>query len=127
MRYILSEPHRSTDARSYFLTPTPRDEWGDKGDWGDFSESFHDSIASLNVKYLFARDAYLKDGRVLEKGTDTTARMRWILIRRWISDTEVEVEDGAWCCPQGGGGSTATYEMRDGRWHLKSLGFYWVS
>lgn len=127
VRSILGEHDPLAGDRIYFLTPTPRDEWGDKGDWSDFSESFHDSIATLNVKYRFAHDAYLKDGSVLEKGTNTRAWMRWIVIRRWISDTEMEVEDGVWCCSLGGGGSTATYEMRDGRWHLKSLGISWVS
>ncbi|NQT16598.1 MAG: hypothetical protein HQ582_27815 [Planctomycetes bacterium] len=53
--------------------------------------------------------------------------MKWITVKRWISETEVEVEDGVWCCPLGGGASTVTYEKTNGQWSIKSRGPSWVS
>lgn len=127
IRHVLRQHDDAPGDRIYFLTTTPMDEWGENGDWMDLPRSFRDSITSLTVKYRPANEAYLKDGRVLEKGTDNEAWMRWITVKRWISDSEVEVEDGVWCCPLGGGASTVTYERIEGQWSIKSVGPSWVS
>ena len=127
VRFVLAEHDDSPSDRIYFLTPTPMNEWGDNGSWAELPRSFHESISQLHVKYRPAGEAYLKEGRVLEKGMNAEAWMRWITIKRWISENEVEVENGVWCCPLGGGAGTTTYEKVDGKWQFKSTGPGWVS
>ena len=53
--------------------------------------------------------------------------MQWISVKRWLSETEVEVEEGVWCCPLGGGASTTIYEKVNGTWQFKESGPSWVS
>ncbi len=103
------------DDRIYFLTVTPIDDWGSNGDWIDLPSDFHARIFDLPIHFRPASGAYLHDGNVLVRQTNAAAWMEWITIKRWISDTEVEVEDGVWCCPLGGGQSTSIYEKKDRR------------
>lgn len=127
IRLVLEEDPGEQGDRIYFLTTTPMDKWGEHGTWTDLPQSFFDSIAGLPIKYRPASEAYLKNGSVLERGTDAKSWMQWVTIKRWISDCEVEVEAGVWCCPLGGGASTVIYEKIDGKWRIKSLGESWVS
>ena len=113
--------------RVYFLTSTPKAEWGDNGAWTTLPVSFHDGIADLSIRYRPASGAHLIDGSVYDKETGGKAWMQWITIRRWISHTEVEVEVGVWCCPLGGGASTNRYEQIDGEWRFKENVSGWVS
>jgi hypothetical protein len=115
----------SDDERIYFLTTTPMDKWRAAGDWTALPGGFHERIADL--EYRPATGAYLRDSSVFDRQTDNPAWMQWITIKRWISEHEVEVENGVWCCPLGGGASTSVFEKRDGNWELKSLGKSWVS
>lgn len=127
IRHVLEQDDDHPSDRIYFLTVTPMDQWGENGVWQDVPASLIDEMPAIKDKYRLARGAYLKQGRVLERGTDKEAWMKWVAIKRWVSDSEVEVEEGVWCCPLGGGASTVTYERVDGKWSIKSLGELWVS
>lgn len=81
-----------------------------------------DFVSSNGNKYRPASGAFLKEGSVFQRGTNRKAWMRWITIKRWISDTEVEIEGGVWCCPMGGGVMTSIYERIDGKWKWKAKG-----
>jgi hypothetical protein len=125
-RYLLSQLDEPIPNRIYFITTTPKSEWGESGNWqtipADDMKSFPEAAL-----YRPASEAHLKDHRVLENGSDAEAWMHWISVKRWLSDTEVEVEEGVWCCPLGGGASTVIYEKVDGTWRIKELGRSWVS
>jgi hypothetical protein len=69
----------------------------------------------------------LKEWSVLEKKSKAEAWMQWISVKRWISDTEVEVETGVWCCPLGGGASTSIYGKVNGKWKVLEHGKSWIS
>lgn len=125
-RYLLAELDAPTPNRIYFITTRPMAEWGDTGKWTTITADELKSMPHAS-QYRPASGAYLKDGRVLEKGTDAEAWMQWISVKRWINDKEVEVEEGVWCCPLGGGASTTIYQKVDGRWQVKELGDSWVS
>jgi hypothetical protein len=125
-RYLLANLREPTADRIYFITTTPMSEWGDTGSWTTIPSDKLTSAPNAS-RYRAANGAYLKDGRVLEKGTDAEAWMQWISIKRWINDNEVEVEDGVWCCPLGGGASTTIYKKVDGKWQIKEQGESWVS
>jgi len=113
--------------RIYFLTITPMDQWSDDGKWRDLPPEFHKRISDLAINYRPASQAHLRDGSVFERRTNATAWMQWITIKRWISPSEVEVEEGVWCCPLGGGAHTTIYKKENGRWEIKQLGPGWVS
>lgn len=133
IRYLLREddksrhPQEGRSPRRYFLTTTPMEQWGEHGDWEPLPPSFAQTLPSLKAKYRPANEAFLENGCVFEKGSRKEAWMKWITVKRWITDTEVEVEEGVWRCPLGGGASTTTYEKIDGEWHIKSFGPSWVS
>ena len=125
-RYLLGELREPTPDRIYFKTTTPMAEWGEAGNWTTIPA---DQLKSMPhaLKYRAANEAYLKNGHVLEKNSDAKAWMQWISVKRWINDTEVEVEEGVWCCPLGGGASTTIYKKVDGKWHIKEHADTWVS
>ncbi|MBI1311512.1 hypothetical protein GC176_09410 [bacterium] len=125
-RYLLSKLDKPSRDRIYFVTTTPMTEWGDTGEWETIPE---DEIQAFPDAALYrpASEAYLKDDNVLEKDTDAAAWMQWMSVISWISDTEVEVEEGIWCCPLGGGASRKTYEKVNGEWTVKDYGPSWVS
>jgi hypothetical protein len=125
--YVLQSDSSNPKDRIYFLTVTPMSDWGEGGDWADPPQSLLDYVASNGNKYRPASGAIERDGCVLERGTNKKAWMKWITIKRWISDTEVEVEEGIWCRPMGGGAMTTTYEKRHGVWRFKSRGDSWIS
>ena len=128
IHFVLSQYDEPIPDRIYFLTTTPMVAWGEDGQWKDLPTEFTQPLQALKVTYRPASEAYLSEGHVLEKGTNAKAWMKWVSIKKWISDTEVEVEDGVWCCPLGGGASTATYKkMRNGKWVIKTRGPGWVS
>lgn len=125
-RFLFAKIDEPTPDRIYFITTTPMAEWGDEGNWSTIPA---DVLAELPhaASYRPASEAHLQDSHVRENGTNAKAWMRWISVKRWISETEVEVEDGVWCCPLGGGASTSTYEKVDGEWRVKEHGRMWVS
>jgi hypothetical protein len=130
IRYILREKDRRLfNGGAHFFTTTPRDEWGEKGDWKPLPRSFLNSLLPLKLKMKVrpADEAYLKDGEVREKGTDRRETMHWITVNRWLSPTEVEVEDGSWQSELGGGASTKIYEKVKGDWQYKDTVKSWVS
>ena len=101
-------------------------KWGDTGYWHTIPADELKSFSNAG-QYRPANEAHLKDDRVLENGSDAKAWMKWISVKRWLSDTEVEVEVGVWCCPLGGGASTSIYEKVDGKWEFKKHGESWIS
>lgn len=125
-RFLLAELDEPAADQICFVTITPMAEWGETGNWTPVPA---DQLKSTprGAQYRPANEAYLKDGRVLEKGTNAEARMHWISVKRWINNNEVEVESGDWCCPLGGGGLTTIYEKVDGQWRVKEHGGVWVS
>lgn len=125
-RYLLAELDKPIPARIYFITTTPMAQWGEGGKWETIPADEMNSFPNT-AGYRPANEAHFKDGHVLENGTDAKAWMQWISVKRWISETEVEVEEGVWCCPLGGGASTTIYERIDGKWHVKERGDSWVS
>lgn len=122
IQFVLESDSSDPKDRVYFLTPTPMSDWGEEGNWSDPPQILIDFASSNGNKYRPASGAFLKEGSVLQRGTNRKAWMRWITIKRWISDTEVEIENGVWCCPMGGGVMTSIYEKVDGRWKWKSRG-----
>lgn len=127
IRYVLENDREALSDRTYFLTLTPRDRWGDSGAWDDVPAGLLEAMPSIASEYRIAHAACLKDNCVIEKATGKEAWMKWVSIIKWHSDTEVEIEQGVWCCPSSGGASTATYERRGRNWTFKSLKSSWVS
>jgi hypothetical protein len=129
IEYVLRETPDSPDERIYFLTVTPKGDWGERGSWQALPADFHARVADLSPHYLPASNAWLSRNCVLQRGTNAEAWMRWITVTRWISASEVEVDEGVWRCPLGGGGRTTVYEKRDGKWRMKSAGSlrFWAS
>ncbi len=127
IRYVLENDREAPSDRIYFLTLTPRDQWGDSGAWDDVPSGLLEAMPSIATEYRIAHEACLKDNCVIDKATGKEAWMKWVSIIQWHSDREVEVEQGVWCCPSSGGASTATYEKRAGTWTFKSLKRSWVS
>ena len=125
-RFILAEVDRPEPGRIYFLTTTPKNEWGESGEWRTLPKDELSSFPNC-AEYRLANEAHLKDGRVLENGTNSKAWMLRISVKRWHSESEVEVETGTWCCPLGGGASTTIYMKTDGGWQIKQRGPSWVS
>lgn len=115
------------DSRIYFLTPTPRTRWGDRGHWARFSDHFHARIKDLPIKYRPASGAYLLGGSVRSRISHQRAWLQWVSIIRWNSDTEAVVEEGIWSCPLGGGASTCVWERVDGVWRRKEDIGGWIS
>ena len=118
---LQSDSSNSTD-RIYFLTVTPMSDWSEAGDWSDPPQILIDYVSPSGNKYRPASGALLKEGSVLQRGSNRKAWMKWITIKQWISDTEVKIEEGVWCCPMGGGVTTSVYEKVDGKWKWKSRG-----
>ncbi len=128
IEFILREHASPSSDRIYFLTVTPMSEWKEGSQWQSLPESFHKRISDLPIKYGRASDAtYGSDHRVRQASTKAKAWMQWVTIKKWLSDTEVQVEEGVWCCPLGGGASTTTYKKRDGKWKVEKVGKCWVS
>lgn len=127
IEFVLRSSPDDAGGRIYFLTITPMTQWGDEGAWLTLPRDFYSKIADLPAHYRPASEALFREGKVLQKHTNAEAWMRWVTIKRWISEAEVEVEEGVWCCPLGGGASTVIYEKQNGRWGLKKLGEMWVS
>ena len=125
-RFLLSKLDAPDADRVYFITNTPLAHWGDDPNWSIIPKNELDKFANASL-YQSANDAHLRSGLVLQNGTNTKGWIRWISVRRWISDTEVEVEQGVFSGPLSGGGEINTYEKIDGVWKLKSSGFSWVS
>lgn len=125
-RFLLSELEEPTPDRIYFISTTPMGEWGETGNWATIPA---DELKSLPraAAYRPANEAYLRDGHVLERDTNAKAWMRWISVKQWINETEVEVEEGVWCCPLGGGASTTIYKKVNEKWQIKKLGRSWIS
>jgi hypothetical protein len=121
---LFSDPD---DSRIYFLTPTPKEQWGKRGEWASLPAEFHARIAGLPVNYHSASGAYLLGGTVRCRGTQRRAWIRWISIVRWSSETEVIVEDGVWTAPLGGGAHQSVWEFRDHKWQFKKGLGGWVS
>ncbi len=123
---LRSNPDLGND-RTYFLTVTPMSDWGEHGAWLTLPDEFHARIGDIVPGYLPASKAYLSNHRVLQRVTQAKAWMKWVTVKRWISENEVEVEAGVWCCPLGGGGGSVIYEKEDGQWHIKEFTGSWVS
>lgn len=126
-RALLDEPRSVYNDRTYFITSTPINAWGEQGEWLTLPESLHVKLQRDSHLYLPAHEAMYRDGRVLVASNGKEAWMRWITITKWISDTEVEIETGIWCCPMGGGGSTEIWEKIDGVWKQTKRLKNWVS
>ncbi|MCA8993078.1 MAG: hypothetical protein KDA69_08530 [Planctomycetaceae bacterium] len=125
-RYLFSQLEEPPSDRIYFITTTPMAQWTDSGGW-DVIPAEELAQFPAASKYRPADEAFMKGSDVLVKGTNAEAWMHWISVKRWVSDTEVEVEKGAWCCNLGGGAAVVIYEKVDGKWHIKKLGPGWVS
>ena len=123
---IVRKNHYGDASRIYFLTPTPRRRWSG-GTWQAFPADFHARISNLPHPYRPAREAFLWAHTVRSRRTLRQEWMSWVTVKKWISDTQAEVEVGVWCCPLGGGAGVEIWEFRDGKWKFKSRERRWVS
>jgi hypothetical protein len=119
--------YREEDGCTYYLTCTPPSEW-EGGNVADFPDSFYERLSDLPVKFNKATEAQYA-GSIFFKDPDTgkSAFLEWIVINKWISDVEVEVNHGSWYEPLWGNGSTAIYVRIDGKWQLKKRLEDWIS
>lgn len=111
-----------------FLTLTPSSQWYEEGGLKDIPEALRVALSKNSIQFRPASEAYIEKGtgRVKEKASNAEGTLRWARIRRWISDTEVEVEDGQYKAPLGGGGTIAVYEkVKEGWRQTKHLN--WMS
>jgi hypothetical protein len=125
-RFLLKKLDKPNPDRIEFVTITPMRNWGDTGEWQTIPEEEREQLGNAAL-YRPARGAYLKDGNVLEKGTDAEAWMHWISVERWTSETEVVVQEGVWRCSLGGGATTVIYAKVNGQWQVKETVISWVS
>jgi len=110
----------------YYLTSTPRNQWGETGNWQELPDAFHERIADLTIPYRKASEANLENRSVIDRKTGKLGYMHYISIR-WISDTEAEVNEGNYSKPLHSGGSKIIYEKDGNDWKLKELGGIWMS
>ena len=126
-RFLISKLDRPDAERIYFITHTPPSHWNNDVRWSEIPRDELDRFPNASL-YMSANEAHLDDeGCVRQNETARQAWMQWISVRRWISDTEVEVETGVFTGPLGGGGQISVYEKAGDTWKLKSTGFSWVS
>lgn len=125
-RFLLSQLEAPSADRIYFITNTPRSHWSEKANWSVIPQSELDPFPNAAL-YHPASDAHLHKGRVRQNETNAAAWIQWISVRHWISETEVEVEQGVFSGPLSSGGQIEIYEKKNGAWQLKSRGFSWVS
>ena len=125
-RFLLSQLDAPSADRVYFITNTPPAHWAAEPSWSIVPRSELDQFENASL-YQSAGEAHFANGQVLQNGTDAKAWMLWISVRHWISETEVEVEQGVFSGPLASGGEINIYEKVDGVWQLKSSGFSWVS
>ncbi len=119
--------YREEHGRTYYLTCTPPSEW-EGGNVADFPDSFYERLSDLPVKFDKATRAEYAGGVFFkDPHTGKSAFMEWIVIKKWISDVEVEVDHGGWYEPLWGSGSTAVYIKVDGKWQLKKRLEAWIS
>jgi hypothetical protein len=125
-RYLLANSIETAPELVWFITITPKCEWSASGDWTEIPDADMDLLPAAS-HFRSPRNAYLKDDHILEKDTNAKAVMRWISVKRWYSDTVVEVEDGAWLGPGATTGSTTVYEKVNGNWEVKWIGLGWTN
>lgn len=124
-RYLFSRQQEPPSGQINFITTTPMAEWTDSGGWYVIpSEELAPYPAAS--KFRPADKALWQEGGVLEKETNAPACMRWVSIKRWVSSTEVEVEEGWWCHNLGGGAGIVFYEKVDGQWRYQKPGPTWT-
>ena len=125
-RFLLSELDAPYDDVCS-ITTTPPSLWTD--------EFVLEAIPQDELKrhqnaslYKSASNVHLnEDECVRENDTGRAASIRWISVRRWNSESEVEIETGTYKGPLAGGGKILIYEKQGDTWKLKSRGFSWVS
>ena len=125
-RFLLSQLDAPSADRIYFITNTPRSHWDDKANWSVIPQSELEQFPNATL-YHPADNAHRYKGHVRQNETNAAAWICWISVRRWISETEVEVEQGVYSGPLSSGGQIEIYEKTNGSWRLKSRGFSWVS
>jgi hypothetical protein len=102
-----------------FLTVGASLESDDTREWKNIPEPLRVALLKNAINYRPASEAYFdlgQGGSVKERKSNAPATIRHITIRRWISDTEVVVEDSRSSGPLSGGGSIAVYKKGDGVW-----------
>ena len=111
-----------------FLTFTPMPCDDRKWTWEDPPESFLERLKDLDIDFQKPSLAMLDDQMsVLVKETKQKGWMHWVHIRRWISETEVEVQSGVWSCQLGGGASIFVLKKAGKTWKRLRSGPAWIS
>ncbi len=107
---------------TYYLSSLRYKDW-EEGREKDFPDSFYQRISDLPVHFKKASEALYSSGGSLkyfkDPETGKRAYMAWIVINKWISDTEAEVEDGWWYHGLASTEATAIYIKVDGNWKVK--------
>jgi hypothetical protein len=113
--------------RVNFLTFTPPPEDCSKWEPKDPPDSFFDRISDLKLQYKKPSDCEIKNGYVFDKKSGKIAWLNWYTIIKWIDKNTVEVEEGCWSSPLGGGASKTIYKKVNGQWKHHKSGESWVS
>lgn len=97
--------------------------------WLDPPPAFMQRIVDVGVKLRKASEARIpKPGErvapdrfrgVEDPDTGKSAYIHYVVITRWISNREAEVEAGMYSGPLSGGGFSAVVEKKNGRWQFK--------
>ena len=103
-----SSPEK-TASRLYFLTATPTRKWAENGRWKSLPESFHNSLRNLTIELFPAVEAQLVDRAIFRAKDGKEGWMYTVYVSKWISDTEVEVEQDLHRSPQHGSGTRETW------------------
>jgi hypothetical protein len=125
-RFLLSQLEAPSADRIYFITNTPPAHWNDNANWSVIPQSELDPFPNAAL-YHPADNAHRYKGHVRQNETNAAGWIYWISVRHWISQTEVEVEQGVYSGPLSSGGKIEIYEKTNGAWRLESTGFSWVS
>lgn len=118
------------DGGTYYLTCTPSSDWrwdARWGGWEDMPNALYRRIADMPIVFQKATDAVLTGGCVRGERSGESGFMVWIAVKRWISETEVEVETGTWHEPLWGNGRTAVYIKVDGEWRFRRSLDGWIT
>ena len=105
--------------RLYFLTTTPTRDWGKHGRWQRLPDSFHKSLNNLSVNLFPASEAQLVDRAVYRVKDGKEGWMYTVYVSKWISDTEVEVDQDLHRSPRLGSGTREIWIKADGSWTRK--------
>jgi hypothetical protein len=118
---VLLQLPKRTRAENYYLTATPIKDWGKNGEWKDMLAVVYETLSFNQSYYYKASEAKLEKGAVKDKTTGAAGWIAWIVIKEWISDTEVRVVECGYRHPLASHANTAVYHKVEGKWELKNM------